>query len=90
MDNHWRNSQKPIRFFFLDARSFLGFLFFLVHARPWTFVLAIITLFFFWVLERKGLTFGSSLRAFRSWLLGATRPSNSRRARRRMIDLGAE
>ena len=86
MDIHWRNSQKPVRFFFLDARGFLGFLFFLVHARPWTFTIAIFILFFFWFLERKGLTFASSLRAFRSWLLGAKRPANSRRARRRLID----
>jgi intracellular multiplication protein IcmT len=86
MDIHWRNTQKQVRFFFIDARGFFGFFLFLVHARPWTFVVAVVMLTFFWFLERKGLTFESSLRAFRSWILGANRPANSRRARRRLVD----
>jgi hypothetical protein len=40
----------------------------------------------FWLLERKGLSFSTALRAFRSWILGAHRPSNSRRCRRRWVD----
>ncbi len=88
MDIHWRNTQKPVRFFFVDARGFLGFMLFLVHARPWTLTLAIFILVFFWFLERKGLTFESSIRAFRSWICGSSRPANSRRVRRRLIDYG--
>ena len=88
MDIHWRNTQKPARFFFLDARAFLAILLFLVHARLWTFVLAIILMLIFWALERQGLTFESALRALRSWFLGSRRPANSRRAIRRWIDYG--
>ncbi len=88
MDIHWRNTQKPVRFFFLDARAFTGILFFLVHARLWTFLLVCFGMFIFAFFERKGLTFLAALRAFRSWLLGKNRPANARRALRRMTDYG--
>ncbi|MBV8548096.1 MAG: IcmT/TraK family protein [Alphaproteobacteria bacterium] len=88
MDIHWRNSQKPIRFFMLDARSFLSVVLFLFHARLWTLVLALIVMLVFWVMEQRGLTFESSLRAIRCWLLGRNRPANSRLAVRRWTDFG--
>ena len=88
MDIHWRNTQKPARFFILDARAFLAFLFFLVHMRLWTLYVVIAIMFFFWLMERFGLTFEASLRAVRCWFLGQNRPANSRRARRRWIDFG--
>lgn len=87
-DVHWRNTQKPARFFALDARAFLAILLFLVHARLWTFILALTVMAMFWLLERRGLTFEASLRAFRAWILGARRPANHRRAIRRWIDYG--
>jgi intracellular multiplication protein IcmT len=86
MDIHWRNTQKPARFFILDARAFLAIILFLVHARLWTFVLAIVVMLVFWFLERQGLTFEASLRAFRGWFLGHRRPANRRHAIRRWID----
>ncbi len=88
MDIHWRNTQKPARFFALDARAFVAILLFLVHARLWTFLVAISVMFVFWMLERRGLTFEASLRAFRSWSLGRNRPATQRRAIRRWIDYG--
>ena len=88
MDIHWRNTQKPARFFALDARAFVAILLFLVHARLWTFLLALVIMLLFWILERRGLTFEASLRAFRSWTLGRVRPANQRRAIRHWIDFG--
>ncbi|MFY9288022.1 MAG: IcmT/TraK family protein [Alphaproteobacteria bacterium] len=88
MDIHWRNTQKPARFFALDARAFVAILIFLVHARLWTFITAIVIMFVFWALERRGLTFEASLRALRSWLLGRHRPANQRTTQRRWIDYG--
>ena len=88
MDTHWRNTQKPARFFAFDARAFLAILLFLVHARLWTFALAIAVIVIFWILERRGLTFAASLRALRSWVLGVKRPANQRRNRRHWIDYG--
>lgn len=86
MDIHWRNTQKPVRFLFMDARAFVGIFLFLVHARMWVLVLAIFSLIFFWLLERRGLSFGASLRALRRWLLGRRRPATSRLGRRRLVD----
>jgi intracellular multiplication protein IcmT len=86
MDIHWRNTQKPVRFFILDARAFLAVLLFLLHMRLWTFILAIGVMMVFLILERRGLTFAASLRAMRSWFMGERRPANHRRAIRYWID----
>jgi len=88
VDIHWRNTQKPVRFFFLDARAFVGILFYLVHARVWTFCLVLASTVVFMLFERHGLTFASALRAIRAWILGAHRPATSRFSRRRWTDYG--
>lgn len=86
MDIHWRNTQKPVRFFILDARASLAVLLFLLHMRLWTFVVAILIMMVFWFLERRGLSFAASLRAVRSWIVGHHRPANHRRAFRYWTD----
>ena len=86
MDIHWRNTQKPARFFIFDARAFLAILLFLVHARLWTFTLAILVMVVFLFFERRGLTFEASLRALRCWLMGEHRPANHWRAIRHWVD----
>jgi intracellular multiplication protein IcmT len=88
MDLHWRNTQKQARFFSLDARAFTAIFLFLVHARLWTFVLAIVVMLIFWILERAGFTFEAALRALRSWLLGRRRPATLRGRRRYWVDFG--
>lgn len=88
MDLHWRNSQKPARFFALDARAFAAIFLFLVHARLWTFILAVVVMFVFWLLERRGLTFEAALRALRSWILGSRRPGTLNQRRRHWVDFG--
>ncbi len=88
MDIHWRNTQRPVRFFMLDARAFLAILLFLVHERLWTFIIAVLGMMVFWFLERRGLTFESYLRAFRCWIVGTRRPANRRQSTRRWIDYG--
>lgn len=86
MEVHWRNTQKPARFFFLDARCFFAILLFLVHARTWTFTIAVIIMMIFWLLERRGLTFESAIRSLRNWFLGKRRPATRRSYIRRMVD----
>jgi len=88
MDLHWRNTQKPARFFAFDARSFTAIFLFLVHMRVWTLIVAVVTMLTFWVMERRGLTFEAALRAFRVWLLGRRRPATSGRSRRHWVDFG--
>lgn len=89
MDIHWRNTQKPVRFFVFDARAFIGVLFLLLRARIWVLVLCLASMGIFWAFERRGLSFDSALRAMRCWLVGKRRPANSRRAQRRYIDNGS-
>ena len=65
-DSHWRDSARPARFWFLDCRAAFPFLLFLLHIRLWTFIVAIVAVIFFALLERYGFrvtVFGRWLRA---------------------------
>ncbi|NBX74472.1 MAG: hypothetical protein EBQ89_09285 [Alphaproteobacteria bacterium] len=86
---HWRHTQKVARFFFLDARLFVVFMFVLLHIRPWTLIVAGLLMLIFWVFEQRGLTFEAALRAFRFWLLGRWRPAVISPLRRRYGDSSA-
>lgn len=88
MDTHWRNTQKPARFFMFDARSFAAIFLFMIHARTWTFTIAVLTMIFFWLMERRGLTFEAALRLVRVWFLGRRRPAIRRALYRRWVDYG--
>lgn len=85
---HWRNTMRPVRFFNLDARAALPFCVLLVYFRPISLFLTFVITAVFWFLERRGLTFPASIRAFRSWLVGYDRPGWLSFRRRRMIDHG--
>ena len=86
---HWRNTMKDARFFAFDAKAAGPVLFFMMHIRLWTLIMFLIALMSFWVLEKKGLSFSSSLRAFRVWLLGARRPALLWTKKRRLSDTGS-
>ncbi|MDR3450763.1 MAG: IcmT/TraK family protein [Alphaproteobacteria bacterium] len=88
MDLHWRNTQKPARFFALDARAFTFIFLFLVHVRIWTLVVAVTMMLLFWGFERRGLTFEAALRAMRVWMLGSRRPALRGGQPRRWTDFG--
>lgn len=85
---HWRNTMRPVRFFGLDARAAWPFFVLLFYFRPISLFLTIVITAVFVSLERKGLSFDSALRAFRSWLLGQRRPAWLSLRRRRMVDYG--
>lgn len=86
---HWRNSMKPARFFKVDARAAGAWILVLVHFRKWTILLAILFNILFILLERRGLTFSASLRAFRSWIIGEHRPGLVWTSRRKFKDTGS-
>ncbi len=88
MDLHWRNTQKPARFFAFDARSFVAIFIFMLHMRWSTLAFAVFTMLVFWVMERRGLTFEAALRAFRVWVIGRRRPATLREHRRHWVDFG--
>lgn len=85
---HWRNTMRPVRFFALDARAALPFFILLVYARPVSIFLTCLSTFVFLMLEKRGLTFPSAMRAWRSWLIGQKRPGWISIRRRRMVDFG--
>lgn len=85
---HWRNSMRPVRFFGLDARAAIPFFILLFHFRLITLAVTIMITVVFVVMEQRGLSFPSSLRAFRRWLLGQRRPGWISLRRRRMVDYG--
>ncbi len=86
--SHWRNSMKPTRFFFMDARAALFFLVLMMHFRLWTFLAVLTITVIFWMAERFGLTYGAALRAVRLYIIGPNRPSLIWTSKRRMIDYG--
>jgi intracellular multiplication protein IcmT len=90
MDVHWRNSMKPARFFFLDARAAWPFLFALLYLRIWTVALAALTTVVFYLLEMRGLTFDAALRAFRVWIVTKKRPGIRHSDLPREIDFAFE
>ena len=84
----WRNTMKPVRFFMLDAKAGFFIIVVLVHARLWTFAVMILVNIIFWILERKGLSFASAIRATRMWLVGPYRPAWIYTRRRKFLDMG--
>ncbi len=90
MKGHWRNTMRITRFFAFDARAAAPFMVFMMHIRLWTFILFVASLVLFWGLEKRGLTFGSAMRAFRVWLLGKKRPALLWTKRRKMVDTGSK
>lgn len=85
-DIHWRNTMKPPRFFFMDARAALPIVLFLVHARWWTLVLALGIVLIFVMVERRDLSFAAALRTVRSALIGFRRPAVRKDVKRRIVD----
>lgn len=53
---HWRDSARPIRFFLWDGRAAFPVVIFLMHIALWTFILTIILMVFFSILNRYGFT----------------------------------
>lgn len=61
---HWRDSARYPRLFFLDARCVFPVMFFLLHIKMWTFLLALGTTAFFSILNY----YGFSIAIFGRWL----------------------
>ena len=67
---HWRDSARPAKFFFIDAKAAFPMILFLVHIKWWTFILAAVFMTFFTLLGRYGYSVEVFLRIFRSFLAG--------------------
>lgn len=85
---HWRYTMRPVRFFGLDARAVFPFCLLLVYARLITLLFCIASTIAFRVLEKRGLTVPSAVRAFRVWVVGNQRPSLLGIHKRKFNDFG--
>ena len=69
-DRHWRDSARPARFFFVDAAAAFPFLIMFLHLKLWTFLLVIILMIFFAILERFKFTIPVFFRWLKSSIAG--------------------
>ena len=91
-DWHWRNSMRPLRFFALDARAGIPVFALILPTgsfRLTVFLVCLIVMFLFFVLERKGLTFAAAMRGLRAWIHGPKRNAHMWFKNRRTIDYGS-
>lgn len=73
---HWRDSARNARFFVIDAIASFPFLFFLLHIRFWTFLIALVMTIFFTCLHRFGYTLPVFLRYIISIIAGPKKYAN--------------
>lgn len=72
---HWRDTYRPARFFFMDARAGIPTLLMLLHVRYWTIAISVVVIAVFYYFERLGVDAGGAVRAFRAWIIGDHRPA---------------
>ncbi len=85
---HWRDTMRTIRFFHFDARVAFLVPMWLLYLRISTIIISFVVFYIFHFLENRGLTFPSAIRAFRTWLIGRSRPSVTGLSKRKFIDYG--
>ena len=88
--NYWRETQRPVRFFFLDARIVIFIGLTLIHARLWTLVLLLTAAIVMLMLEKRGINPGQLPRHVRSWLAGPVCRARHRSDLRTPIPLFAD
>jgi hypothetical protein len=79
---------KPVRFFQFDGRAGFFLLLFILHMRLSTLMLLAVVFTYFYILERKGLSFPAALRSARMWFTGPFRPAWVYTRRRKLRDTG--
>ena len=87
---YWRETHRQPRFLFLDGRLVITLFVMIMHIRPWTIALALITIIILWAFERKGISADSILRYLRASLVGRKRSARGFHAERPMVDFGFE
>ena len=70
---HWRDSARSVKFFFIDGAAAFPMLLFIIHIRLWTFVLAVIAMLFFTILNRYGFSVPVFFRFIRNLAAGKQR-----------------
>jgi intracellular multiplication protein IcmT len=79
----WRDTSRPVKVAFLDARACLPLLVFIVYWSWTTFYIALAGVSFFSVISWAGLTVPTTLRMLRRLFVGPLRPAVPAWKRRR-------
>lgn len=74
-NTHWRDTARHARFFMVDARAAFPLLLFLLHIRYWTFIVAVVCMTFFAMLERFGFSIEVFGRVCRGFIAGPYKPA---------------
>ena len=69
-DASWRDSARPAQFFIFGSSAMFPFVFFLLHIRWWTFVVAVVVMLFLSVIQRYGFTVPVFVRWLRTAIAG--------------------
>lgn len=83
---HWRDTYRPARFFFLDARAGIPLVLTLLHVRYWTVGVSCAVILLFYYLERIGIDAMGAARGVRAYLVGKLRPARRYQKTRGRID----
>jgi intracellular multiplication protein IcmT len=67
---HWRDSARSAKFFIIDATAAFPLVFFCMHIKLWTFIVAVLTMIFFTVLRRFGFSITVFFRLLRGLFAG--------------------
>jgi len=68
---HWRDSARSVRFFVVDYRACFPLLLFIFHITKMTFLIVVVSVSFFGLLERYGFSPTVFFRWVRSFLAGS-------------------
>lgn len=71
----WRDTGITTRFFFLDAQCFVMLIPFLVHMSKLTMWISLLSILFFGIIERRGISPIIALRMLRTKINGRIRPA---------------
>ncbi|MEP3670787.1 MAG: IcmT/TraK family protein [Roseibium sp.] len=87
---YWRETQKPVKFLFVDGRVVVVILLMLMHIKLWTFLLALTTVLVVFLFGRKGISMDSIIRFIRATIVGKKRTARGLDAERTVVDYGFE
>jgi intracellular multiplication protein IcmT len=68
---HWRDSARNAKLFFIDAKAAFPLLLFLIHIKLWTFIMVVVVMGFFTIINHFGYTMEVFSRILRSSIAGS-------------------
>ncbi|NTF16809.1 hypothetical protein G6L37_00020 [Agrobacterium rubi] len=83
---HWRNSYRPVKFFFLDWPIGVIVVMSVLHIRPWTLAIDAVAICLGLYMRHIGLGLPAAIRATRAWFAGSYRPALPYWKVRRLVD----